>query len=74
MAAREASFGAAISALLDGGERPEYETTAIGGPKQKINAYATMLANYGNKGRRALIQLVDAGNSKDTLGDAIVSS
>ena len=42
-------FGEEISALPGSGERPVYETAAIGGPKQKVNAYAAKLANYGNK-------------------------
>lgn len=74
LAARDAGFGEAISALLGSGEQPEYVTAAIGGPKKQVNAYTSMLAEHGNQGRRSLVELVDAGNSNYTLGADIVSN
>lgn len=34
IAAREAGFGQALNALFDSGEKPEYETAAIGGVRK----------------------------------------
>ena len=72
VAAREAGFGKAIDALIGSGEQPEYVAAAIGGPKKQIYTYVVALAKYGSKGRRALVNLVDAGNGKYTLGEDII--